>query len=327
MPSGWQQCCKWKSYFALLLTAGALLSGCHSHRLPDKSSKTYSDFVSTFYVGLAALQVGDDVRAENSLAEAVKLVPAEPAAWTNWGILALRQRSFDAAAQRFDRAVSLDKSDDRVYYLQGLLESDRGNSAEAINKLRQAVKLNPRNLRAFYKLASEVERQGDEHSEADFQQLIQQLLTAQPDNLAALLELSRISAKRGDTATLRSTVSKIEAQSGAWPQEVKQQLATLQAAATGPEPKAAATRSIFLRNVLSLSQLKAQPGDEAQPFSRFVKLETPDFKPAPIDESITFTPQPVVNFPKESWSWIGAVSLNGSGETVVAVSNSHEVRN
>jgi Tfp pilus assembly protein PilF len=334
MPSGWQQCCKWKNYFALLLAAGALLNGCHSHRLPDKSSKTYSDFVSTFYVGLAALQVGDDVRAENSLAEAVKLVPAEPAAWTNWGILALRQRSFDAAAQRFDRAVSLDQSDDRVYYLLGLLESDRGNSAEAINKLRQAVKLNPRNLRAIYQLASEVERQGDEHSEADFQQLIQQLLTVQPDNLAALLELSRISAKRGDTATLRATVSKIGAQSGAWPLEVKQQLATLQAAATGPEPKAAATRSIFLRNVLmrvpefraSLSQLKAEPGDEAQPFTRFVKLETPDFRPAPVDESITFAPQPVANVSKGRWSWIGAVSLNGSGAPAVAVASGHEVR-
>jgi len=127
-----------------------MLTGCHSTaRLPDKSSKTYSDFVSVFYVGLAALQVGDDVRAESSLAEATKLVPGEPAGWANWGILALRQRTFDLAAQRFDRAVALDGSDDRLFYLQGLLESDRGNSAEAIRKLRQAIKLNPRNLRAI----------------------------------------------------------------------------------------------------------------------------------------------------------------------------------
>ena len=74
-----------------------------------------------------------------------------------------------------------------MLYLQGLLESNRGNSTAAVNKLRQAVKLNPRNLRAIYQLASEVERQGDEHSEADFQQLIEQLLAAQPDNLAASL--------------------------------------------------------------------------------------------------------------------------------------------
>ena len=194
-------------------------------------------------------------------------------------------------------AVTLDGNDDRLFYLQGLLESDRGNSAEAIAKWRRAVKLNPRNLRAIYQLASEVERQGDEHSEADFQQLIQQVLAVQPDNLAAMLELSRISAKRGDTATLRSTVSKLESQSGSWPPEVKQQLATLQAAANGSEPASAATRSIFLKNVLmqvpefrtSLSQLKAQPGEEAQPFTHFVKLETPSFTPAlSADQALTF---------------------------------------
>ena len=319
----------------LLALIAAALTGCHSMgRLPDKSSKTYSDFVSVFYVGLAALQVGDDVRAESSLADATKLVPGEPAGWANWGILALRQRNFDAASQRFDRAVALDGSDDRLFYLQGLLESDRGNSTEAIGKLRQAVKLNPRNLRSIYQLASEVERQGDEHSEADFQQLIQQVLAVQPDNLAAMLELSRISAKRGDTTTLRSTVSKLEGQSGSWPAEVKQQLVALETAADGPEPRSAATRSIFLRNVLmrvpefrtSLSQLKAQPGDEAQPFARFVKLETLSFAPAPADQALTFSPQPLASFPKVPWSWIGTVSLNGEGAPTVAVANGREVR-
>ena len=290
-----------------LMTAAVMLVGCHSvNRLPDKSSKTYSDFTSAFYVGLAALQVGDDVRAESSLANATNLVPGEPAGWVNWGILALRQRNFDVAAQRFDRAASIDKNDDRLLYLQGLLESNRGNSTAAVNKLRQAVKLNPRNLRAIYQLASEVERQGDEHSEADFQQLIEQLLAAQPDNLAASLELSRISAKRGDTATLQTTVSRLASRSANWPPEVQQQLAALQAAANGPEPKTAATRSIFLRNVLmrvpefrsSLSELKAQPGDEAQPFTHFVRLESPDFAPAPPDQTLNFAAQSITGFPK-----------------------------
>jgi len=138
-------------------------------------------------------------------------VPGEPAAWSNWGILALRQGNFDAAAERFNRALSLDRGNDRLYYLRGLLESDRGNSAQAISDLREAVKRNPRNLRALYQLASEVERQGDEHRQVDVEQLMQQLLNAPPDDLAALLDLSRIAAKRGDTATLRSAVGRIQA--------------------------------------------------------------------------------------------------------------------
>ncbi|HEY6491516.1 MAG: FG-GAP-like repeat-containing protein [Terracidiphilus sp.] len=311
------------------------LVACHpGGRLPDPSSKTYADYVSTFYVGLAALQVGDDVRAEAKLSDATRLVSAEPAGWANWGILALRQRNFDAAAQRFDQALKLDNNDDRIYYLQGLLESDRGNSGQAITDLRESVKRNPRNLRATYLLASEVERQGAPQSEAEFQHLMQQLLASDPNNLAALLDLCRISAKQSDAATLRNTISRVDAQSASWPDEVKQQLAALKTAANGPDARAAATRSIFLRNVLmrvpefraSLLELKSPPGDEAQPFTHFVRLQTPVFAPAPPDDAMNFTRQPLTQFTGSSWNWIGAVSLDGSGAPIIAVANGHELR-
>src|ERR1700690_1415695 len=86
---------------SLLLLGGlvAAFSGCNSRpRLPEKGSKKYSDVVSAFYVGLAALQVGDDVHAESKLSEVTRLVPTEPAGWANWGVLALRQRNYDLAA-------------------------------------------------------------------------------------------------------------------------------------------------------------------------------------------------------------------------------------
>jgi len=324
-----QKCC------ALLLAGVFASTGCRTGaKLPDPGSKTYLDFVSAFYVGLAALQVGDDVRAESTLADATKLVPGEPAGWANWGILALRQRNFDAAAQRFAQGLSLDKEDDRLYYLQGLLESDRGNSAQAIADLRDAAKHNPHNLRALYLLASEVERQGGEQSEAEYEQLIQQLLPADPKNLAALVELARIAAKRGDATTLRDAVARIDAQSGGWSAEVKQQLDSLKTASAGADPRTAATRSIFLRNVLmrvpefraNLTELKPPPGDEAQPFAHFVRLQTPTFTPAPPDAAMTFTPQTLSQFAGSAWNWIGAISLDGTAAPAIAVANGHEVR-
>lgn len=323
----------WVGAFACALAV--LFAGCRSRvRLPDPSSKAYADYVSTFYVGLAALQVGDDVRADSYLEKATQMVPGEAASWANWGILALRQRTFDAAAQRLDKARELAPENDRIYYLLGLLEGDRGNSAKAIDNLLKAIQLNPANLRAIYELASETERRGDENSDAEFERLMQQILTAQPGNLAALLELSRISAKRGDAATLHATVEKIAAQSNAWPADVKQQLAALQTAAGSPELKTAATRSIFLRNVLmqvpefraSLSEIKPQPGEEAIPFTHFLRLVSPDFKPAPADDAMTFAPQPIPGLPGGKWDWISAISLNGSGAPAVVVANAQNVR-
>src|ERR1700722_16765502 len=84
--------------------------------LPSPSSADYHEFISSFYVGLAALQVGDDVRADISLSRATQLAPGEPAAWADWGILALRQRNFDLAAERFERARRLAPKDDHIYY-------------------------------------------------------------------------------------------------------------------------------------------------------------------------------------------------------------------
>jgi Tfp pilus assembly protein PilF len=280
-------------FFASLLACSALLvAGCNSG-LPAPSSKDYLDFVSAFYVGLAALQVGDDDRAESSLGKAAKLAPGEPVAWANWGVLALRQRNFDIAQERLTRAHELAQKDDHIKYLLGVLESDRGNSSGAIADLRETIKLNPSNLQAAYQLALEVERQGGPDGEAEFQRLVTQILAVQPNNLAALLELSRIAAKRGDGATLRSAVGRITAQSASWPADGKAQLAELQTASTATPPTAAAIRSVFLRNVLmqvqafrqNLAVIKAAPGEEAKPFLHFLRLPTPDGKPAAPDLS------------------------------------------
>ena len=311
-------------------------TGCkRKDALPDPSSAQYAKFVSAFYTGLAGLQVGDDVRAESGLAEAARLAPGEPAAWVNWGVLALRQRNYDAAAERLGRARTLAPGNDQVEYLLGLLEGERGNTAAAITDLESSVQSNPRNLRATYQLASEIERQGDTSSDERFERLMQQILQSDPGNLAAELELSRVAAKRGDTATLRATVDHITLGGGDWPPEVKQQLAQLRSAAAGPEPRSAATRSIFLRNVLmrvpafrdSLSTLRPQPGEGAQPMLHFLRLANPSSRPAPADTGLHFTVQPVANMQGSApWNWAGAISLGGDGAPILAAANGRELQ-
>jgi tetratricopeptide (TPR) repeat protein len=317
----------------IALAAG--LCACRSgKKLPEKSSKEYAEAVSAFYTGLGALQVGDDVHAESKLSELTTLVPEEPAGWANWGVLALRQRKLDAAAERLEKARSVAPDNDQIYQLLGQVESSRGNSAKAIADWRKAIELNPGNYRAAYQLAEEVERQADANSDAEYRRLIEKILAAQPDNLAALLELARVAAKSGDTGTLKSTLEKITSRSSNWPPEVKTQLAALQAAADGPNPRTAATRTTFLRNTLmrvpefreSLAVLKAPPGEEAEPITHFLRLPPPEFAPAPPDTALSFTSQPVPNAGVAPWNWVGAVYLGSAGAPVVALANGREVR-
>jgi tetratricopeptide (TPR) repeat protein len=300
------------------LTAAALLAaGCRPD-LPRPQSMRYTQFVQAFYVGLAAMQVGNDARAEDSLHQATNLAAGEPAAWADWGLLALRQRNYDQAKQRLDRAASLTGKNARIEYMLGLLESDRGNSASAIDGFRAAAELDPHNARVAYSLALEVERQGGPDSEAQFEEIMQQILSAQPNNLAVLLELSRIAAKRGDAATLHTAVGEIAAQSSAWPQDAQQRLKELQAAAASGPPQMAATRSIFLKNVLmqlpsfrrDLAVIRAEPGEETPPFDAFLRLPSPESRPAEPDTAMQFVPEPLANPQSQKWDWIGAVSLD-----------------
>ena len=314
--------------------AGALallLSGCHSSRLPKPGSPAYLEEVRAFYVGLAALQVGDDVRADSTLQRATQLAEGEPAGWANWGLLALRQGNFDAAAQRLGQARKLSPQNDQLYYLTGLLESKRGNPAQAIVALRQAVKLNPGNLRAIYLLAQQVERQGEANGEAEFQQLLEKILALQPENTAALLELGRVAAKRGDAQTLHSVVSRLSARAANWPAEVQQQWTALQTAASGPDPRAAAVRIAFLRNSLmrlpdfrqSLNVIEPTAGNEAAPFTHFLILPSPSFTPPPADTAINFQVAPLAG---GEASWVGAISLGSEGAPVITVADSHSVK-
>jgi cytochrome c-type biogenesis protein CcmH/NrfG len=316
--------------------AGALavlLSGCQSTGLPKTGTPAYLDEVTAFYVGLAALEVGDDVRADSTLERATRLAPGEPAGWANWGVLALRQGNFEPAAQRLGQAQKLAPENDQIHYLFGVLESKRGNPSQAIVELRKAVQLDPHNARAMYLLAQELERQGDANGETEFQQLLQNILAQQPGNPAVLLELGRVAAKRGDAATLHSVVAQIASRAATWPTEVQPQWTALQSAAAGPDPRAAAVRIAFLRNSLmrlpdfrqSLSMIQPATGSEASPFTHFLLLPTPTFTPPPADTAITFRTEPATT-EGNSWSWIGAISLTGAGAPVIAVANSHSVK-
>jgi len=318
--------------FAIALLLIVLFSGCRSSaNLPTKSSPEYSELVRTFYIGLAALEVGHDVQADAKLAQVTQLAPNEPAGWANWGLLALRQRNYEFAAERLHKARDLAPDNSDIHYLLGLLESSRGNTPAAIEELRKAVELDQHNLIAIYKLAEEVERQGDQKAADEFQTLIQKILAAQPDNIAALVELSRIAAKRGDTETLKSTVAKIVARSSAWPEEVRTQVTTLDAAAQAGDTAAAATRTSFLRNVLvrvpeyrrDLAAIKPQPGEDAVPLRHFLRLESPEFKAATPDSEIRFITEPLTT---DKTDWVGTISLSGEGAPVIVTATAREVK-
>ncbi len=265
--------------------------------LPAVGSQAYEQTTSSFYRGLAQLQVGllDDAKREFSKAAA--LAPGEPAAWANLGLAHLRLGEFDAASEPVARAVALLPGSSDLSLLQGRLETSRGQLEPGIAHLRRAVDLDRAGLRARYALAEEVERAGGPGADAEAQQLFEQILQRRPDNLAALLERARLSAKRGDTAALRESTMRLDAVSAGWPAPAQEQFRGLRQAVDAGNAADAARSVAFLRNVLvratvfreSLALVRTPTELIAEPFERFLRLASPSPNPSPADQALTFT--------------------------------------
>jgi hypothetical protein len=279
------------------------------------------------------MQAGVEVIAEEKMLRVTELVPQEPAAWANLGLLALRRTAFDLAATRLHKARTLAPQSSQIQVLSGLLESMQGRLDTARAYLQRAIALEPRHLKAVYALAQLLEQHGGEHSAAEVQRLLTQLLTAQPDNLAVLLELARVAAKRGDTQTLQELVARLAGNTTTWPPIAREQLRALQAVAVQANPNRAAQHVMMLKNVLGRDAayrqghdaIQTPVGQEGEVISRFLRLPSPQAHSAPPDHALTFA---VVQLATDGgpWTWINALALDGEGTPTVLRVHGHEVR-
>ena len=164
-------------------------------RLPAANTPLYEDTTRSFYRGLAELQVGLLDDAKRDFGKATELVPDEPASWANLGLTSLRLGEFDAAAGPIEKAVSLSPSSSDLVLLRGRLQTSRGKLDEGIADYRRAVELEPRNVRARYALAEEIERAGGPDADQEAQQQFFDILKGTPGNLAVMLERARLDRK------------------------------------------------------------------------------------------------------------------------------------
>ena len=324
-----------RAHGTVLSVALLALASCNRQSgLPEPGSPQYRELIHAFNVGLSALQCSEDVRAKSGLTRASQIAPGEPAVWADLGLLAVRQQEFDAAWQNMDKARSLAPDNSRIEFYLGDIESKRGKLPEAIQHFRKAVDLDGTNVKALYSLAEETERQGSGgSSDSEALQYLRKILDRQPDNTAVLLEVARLAAKTGDATTLKSAVDRLGRQSSAWPDEVRQQMTALHDAAFGPNPRDAALRVAFLRNVLlrvasyrqNADAVITPPASAGEPFTKFLKLPSPSSEPAAPDLAMTFEAQPLTGVPQSHVAWVRPIYLDGGGNESMVWSDGESI--
>jgi Tfp pilus assembly protein PilF len=275
---------------SILLTF--MLSACRS-TLPDKSSEEYASAVRSFYVGLAAMQAADDLRAKKELENTVRLLRGEPAAWANLGILQMRQRDFDAAFQSLEKAKNLAPDNGQIYANLAVLEIQRGNFEQVKLNLQRAIEVDPADVKALFALAAEFEREGNDAEALAINEKISQV---KPNNLAVVLEIVRLSAKRNEVEKVNAAFARIVQRNGSWEKEITEQYELLKTLVEKGNTREVAQRTAFFRNVLlrlpefrsTLEEVKYSNTLAGEPFLRPLKLPVPDFSPAAADHGLKF---------------------------------------
>ncbi len=302
-------------------------SSCQNSALPEKSTENYKSVVSAFYVGLAALQVGDDQRAGSELIKASELASAEPAIWNNLGVLQIRQKDLENAAKSLDTAKNLAPENATIYSNFAVLETQRGNFEKAIDNLNKAIELNPKDIKSIYTLAREKERANDD---AEARKVYERILNEKQGNLAIQLEIARLSAKQNDFETLKKIIDEIALKVENSSAEIKEQFENLQKAVNENDARNASTQVTYLRNVLlrnpefraAIAEVQSSDTSLGELIEKPLKLPTPDFSPAEPDLALTFSEE---TFKDANAGFVKAVFLNADKPTIVWGDNNEEI--
>ncbi len=262
--------------------------------VPKQGSAEYEGAVKSFYVGLAAIEGGDDQRAITELTKAIELAPSEPASLNNLAVLYLRQRDLEKATADLEKARDLAAGSAPVIANLASLESAKGNQEKSLEYLNKAVELDPKDSVSLFAIAEQTEKAGKDAEALGI--LRDKLKKDLPENLALDVEIARLAAKTGDAATLKSTVESLNGRSEDWPSEIKDQLAKLTELSNSGNSSAAAQQTAFVKNVLlrdpgyrsSLAEIKVSDTAPGRLIRRPLVLPAPAFKPAPADTKMTF---------------------------------------
>jgi Tfp pilus assembly protein PilF len=300
--------------------------------VPAPGSPDYLKAVTAFYVGTSAVAAGDLRHADPALADATKLAPGEPAAWANWGITAIRLQQLDKAATYLAKAHELAPENGKIEVLLALLDSKQGKIDSEIKHLERALQLDPKNLRAQYSLAYETERLGGPDSESRAQQMLSKISEEHPNNIVALLETTRLAAKRGDAETLKTCISRLQEKTSEWSARQLEKFAEVKKVAQ-ENPRQAATQVTFLLNVSKAetafrrgyAELKLSDSLVGEPLERPLKLVPPPPTPNAPDESLTFTAENETSA-GVGWAWAKMEPMSGKDAPVMIAANGRHVK-
>ncbi len=305
----------------LMMLLLALIAGCSDQSgLPSTNSDEYIQTVSLFYSAVARMELGEDRGAEYRLLQATSLAPGESALWYNLGLLSVRRSDVDGAAAYLERAQELSPNDGGILLLSGIVAGRRNEPDRAETLLRSATTNDPSNLRSLYALEQLLSDKTDEESAEETTELIDRILSSNPNNLAARIEKARLEIRTGRADLANETADTLYTRLAEWTEIVAAPISALRRFLHEGELAEAADQLQVLENVLSrfpeyrrnLRELALPPTLIAEAMSRFLRLPNPRSGASYADLKLEFARQ-TVELETDGWNWVGVPVLTDDG--------------
>jgi Tfp pilus assembly protein PilF len=307
--------------------------------LPLPGSPRYEEYAESFEVGTAALDSGLWKEAAPKLTSAIELVPQEPAAWANRGLLYLRSNQEGKAREDLDRASRLAPGNADIEEMFSYLDQKQGKLDEAMARARAASDADPTDVRRLYRLALLAKEKGASGDE-ERARVLGKILELRPTSLPALAQALQVAVRRGDQAAIRDRLARLEQLSPAWNEKSRGQFGKVVKVASGKFDEADLIVMVnqlenvlkaepgFVRSAEELNPSGVQVGRSLQQFVRLAPLKT---DPSPPDPDLTFAEakllwRPEVEAGKDRWDVLTPVWLNGHDTPAVMLARSGEVR-
>ena len=319
----------------LVVLAGLGLILLRAKPLPGPESPTYQTYAEAFQLGTAGLDADRRGIADRNLSTAIETIPEEPAAWANRGLLHLRNNEFKEATRDLERASRLAPDSPEIEILLGLLAEKQGKFDQALKHLRKAVKEKSQDLAAVYQLAELVEKANPEEGLAEREQLIDDILRAQPNNLIVLVARADVAARRRDRDALQETLKRLERLATGWKEPLAQErFGEVKEAGTGrlpgEVPTALGRLELSLAKELGYQRNRdaVKPDDNfaGKSLQQFLRLAPLRNAPAAPDLDMTLTATEVPGSNGAQWDLVMPFWTRGEAIPAVLGANAREVR-
>src|SRR5688572_27664454 len=290
------------------------------------NQKLSAEMIDAFYVGVASLDVEENERASTLFADLSTKLPDEPAVWANLGIVRLRLGDVPAAEQALATAEKLAPANRQITVAQAIVDERQGQFPRAIERLRKIPNPDPTVL---YQLVELFGRTGQPDAPREQLALYDRILQSEPTNLVALFGKARLLTRGENQAELSQTLTRLDSFRTNWTEESVQQLDAAKSAVSAGNLRTAATHLTFLQNLTiatpqykeALAKLGAPTGSVGQPIREFLKYPQPAVLVAAADTSLQFDITTDTNLTAPPQIYSAVTRGTNSGANILALGN------